>query len=150
MWLSNVAAPRQPARFQTNLLAVPRQLFACAHSAYKRNANHKRNANRPKIPTIRLQHVITPLNMALSYSDKEIDIQEAIGAWRNHPERSIADIAREFGVSLWALRRRLHRVPSRVESGRHNKKLIPDREQTIIQHIELLEDFRIALRPKFL
>jgi hypothetical protein len=41
-------------------------------------------------------------------------------------------------------------VPNKVEGSRHNKKLTPDKEQAIIQHIELLEDFGIALRPKFL
>jgi transposase-like protein len=87
--------------------------------------------------------------MALSYSDKEAGIQEALGAWQTNPERSIADIAREFGVSLWALRRRLYGVPSKIEGGGQNKKLTPDGEQAIIQHIELLEDFGIALRPKF-
>jgi transposase-like protein len=88
--------------------------------------------------------------MALSYSDKEAGIQEALGAWKTNLERSIADIAREFGVSSWALRRRLHGVLSKVEGGGQNKKLTPDGEQAIIQHIELLEDFGIALRPKFL
>jgi hypothetical protein len=38
--------------------------------------------------------------MALSYSDNEAGIQEVIGGWQNHPKRPIADIAREFGVSL--------------------------------------------------
>jgi hypothetical protein len=75
------------------------------------------------VPTIQLQHVNTPPNMALSYSDKEAGIQEALGAWQTNPERSIADIAREFGVSLWALRRRLHGVPSKIEGSGQNKKL---------------------------
>jgi AraC-like DNA-binding protein len=72
--------------------------------------------------------VNTPSNIALSYSDKEAGIQEAIGAWQTNPERSIADIAREFGTSSWAFRRRLHRVLSKVKGGKYNKKLIPDRE----------------------
>jgi Tc5 transposase DNA-binding domain len=88
--------------------------------------------------------------MALSYSEKEAGIQEAIGAWQSNPGRPIADIAREFEVSPWALRRRLHGVPSKIDGGGHNKKLTPDGEQAVIQHIQLLEDFGIALRPKFL
>jgi transposase-like protein len=88
--------------------------------------------------------------MALSYSEKEAGIQEVIGAWQSNPGRSIADIAREFKVSPWALRRRLHRIPSKIDGSRHNKKLTPDREQAVVQHIQLLEDFRIALTLKFL
>jgi hypothetical protein len=87
---------------------------------------------------------ITPPQMARSYSEKEEGIQKAIGAWYSHPGRPIADIAREFEVSSWALRRRLHGVPSKIEGGGHNKKLTPDGEQAIIQHIQLLEDFGIA------
>jgi hypothetical protein len=88
--------------------------------------------------------------MALSYSEKETGIQKALGAWQNNPERPIADIAREFEVSSWALRRRLHGVPSKIEGGGHNKKLTANGEQAIIQHVQLLEEFGIALRPKFL
>jgi hypothetical protein len=79
---------------------VPRQLFACAHSAYKRYANHKRYVNRPRISTTQLQQVITPPQIALSYSEKEAGIQKAIGTWQSNPGRPIADIAREFEVSL--------------------------------------------------
>ncbi len=88
--------------------------------------------------------------MALSCSEKEASIQSAIDAWQTNPERAIADIAREFDVSPSSLRRRLHGVPSKIESGGHNKKLAPDEEQALIQHIQLLEDFGIAPRPKFL
>jgi hypothetical protein len=68
-------------------VAVPRQLFACAHSAYNRYAIHKRYANRPRISTSQLQHVITPPKMALSYSEKDAGIQEAIGTWQGNPGR---------------------------------------------------------------
>jgi transposase-like protein len=132
------------------MIAVPRQLFAPAHSAYNRYTIHKRYANPSGISTTQLQHVITPPQMARSYSEKEEGIQKAIGTWHSNPGGPIADIAREFEVSLWALRRRLHRVPSKIEGGGHNKKLTPDGEQAIIQHIQLLEDFEITPRPKFL
>jgi hypothetical protein len=114
---------------------VPRQIFAFAHSAYNPYAIHKRYANRHRISTPQLQRVITPPRMALSYSEKEAGIQEAIGAWQSNPGRPIADIAREFKVSLWALRRRLHGVPSKIDDSEHNKKLTLDREQSVIQHI---------------
>jgi hypothetical protein len=70
--------------------------------------------------------------MALSYSEKEAGIQEAIGAWQSNPGRPIADIAREFKVSPWALRRRLYGVPSKINGGRYNKKLTSDEEQAVI------------------
>ena len=88
--------------------------------------------------------------MALSCSEKETGIQETIGAWQSNPERVMTDIVREFDVSLWALRRRLYGVPNKSEVGGYNKKLAPDEEQALIQHIQLLEDFGIASRPKFL
>jgi transposase-like protein len=70
--------------------------------------------------------------MALSYSEKKAGIQEVIGAWQSNPGRLIADIAREFEVSPWALRRRLHGIPSKIDGGRHNKKLTPDEKQAVI------------------
>ena len=112
--------------------------------------NSQAYANLFDIPTLQLQRVITQPKMALSCSEKEASIQEATDAWQSNPERTIADIAPEFNVSPWAFCKRLHGVPSKIEGGGHNKKLAPDGEQALIQHIQLLEVFGIAPRPKFL
>lgn len=87
--------------------------------------------------------------MPQTYSDQEDRILQAIGAWQDHPAQPISQIARDFNVPYWSLYRRLHSVPSKIDQGGHNKKLTLASEQAVIQHIQLLEGFGIAPRPKF-
>ena len=81
--------------------------------------------------------------MSSNYKEEEARILEAVEAFRTKKNASAASLAREFGVSVDRLRRRIRGVPSRSTRPKVTGPLSKEQEQALQKWIENLDEMGV-------